>query len=317
MLITTEVEVRLWATSYKYYKEKGYNGKYGDIIKVNVSDLPKNSNVQVKVKCSVCNKEYYIQYYQYNQRNGIIFCKDCKSIKTKQTNISKYGVENVFQVKEYQEKQKSTCLQKYGVENVFQNNDIKEKIKSTVLKKYGVENPMKNEDIKKRSQKNCFKSLSKSGKQQCSSQQKYLNELYGGILNYPFELLWLDIYFKKEMIYLEYNGSGHDIDVKYKKTTQEDFLIKEIKRYKMLKARGLKQFIISSKKDKLPSDSVLLSMKSVAFYILLNHISDYIIFDVDENIIKYKNNTVKFDYNTQIKFNIKNNGIVTTKEGNV
>jgi len=45
-------------------------------------------------------------------------------------------------------KRKQTNLKKYGSENVFASNLIKAKIKQTNLQKYGVDNPSKNEKIK-------------------------------------------------------------------------------------------------------------------------------------------------------------------------
>lgn len=46
---------------------------------------------------------------------------------------------------------KDTNLKKYGVENVFQSEQIKEKIKQINIEKYGTENPMQNEQIKNKS----------------------------------------------------------------------------------------------------------------------------------------------------------------------
>ena len=59
--------------------------------------------------------------------------------KTKQTNIKRYGVDNVAKVIEIQDKIKQTNLARYGVENVYQAEEIKEKIKQTCLDRYGVE----------------------------------------------------------------------------------------------------------------------------------------------------------------------------------
>jgi len=50
----------------------------------------------------------------------------------KKSNLSKYGVENVFQLKEVKEKSKKTNLEKRGVEFISQCLDIKEKIKKTI-----------------------------------------------------------------------------------------------------------------------------------------------------------------------------------------
>ena len=88
--------------------------------------------------CKICNKE------------GIYFTsgklRDCcsnkcqlkyKIVKVKQTNLEKYGVENVSQLKETQDKIKKNNLEKYGVEHVLQSNIINEKSKQTCIEKYG------------------------------------------------------------------------------------------------------------------------------------------------------------------------------------
>ena len=49
------------------------------------------------------------------------------STKNKITNLKKYGVENVFQLKETKEKSKKTCLDKFGVEFYAQSEDMKTK----------------------------------------------------------------------------------------------------------------------------------------------------------------------------------------------
>ena len=68
---------------------------------------------------------------------NITISKDSILKKRKQTNLDRYGVENLMLLNSVKEKIKQTCLQKYGVENQFQNEQIKDKIKKTNLKKYG------------------------------------------------------------------------------------------------------------------------------------------------------------------------------------
>ena len=63
------------------------------------------------------------------------------------TNIKKYGVENIFKDKE---KIKQSIKQKYGVENVAHISGVSDKIKNTCLIRYGVENPAQNPEIKKK-----------------------------------------------------------------------------------------------------------------------------------------------------------------------
>lgn len=98
-----------------------------------------------------------------------------RTLKTKQTNIEKYGFENVFQIdlikdkskktklerygdEEYNnpKKNKETCLEKYGFSSPAKNNEIKEKTKKTCLEKYGFNSPAGNEFIREKMKKTTF-----------------------------------------------------------------------------------------------------------------------------------------------------------------
>ena len=96
-----------------------------------------------KRKCVFCNKNFIVSkssnrhklcstecetlYIKSNERN------DKRMNTLIQNNLEKYGVENIFSLKEIQEKSKKTRLEKYGHE-YFNNNEI---AKQTKLKKYG------------------------------------------------------------------------------------------------------------------------------------------------------------------------------------
>lgn len=72
----------------------------------------------------------------------------CKYIKMKTNNLSKYGVENAFQRQSVKEKSRQTCKEKYGVENWVQTDEFKQKAEATNLERYGVANSMQNEELK-------------------------------------------------------------------------------------------------------------------------------------------------------------------------
>lgn len=128
------------------------------------------------------------------------------------------------------------------------------------------------------------KSLYENGNVACSNQQKYLNNLFGGKLNYPIGKYNVDICFPEEKIYIEYDGGGHDLRVKLNLLTYDEFNKKEISRNYYLMRRGWKQIRIISSNDKLPSDGKLLYLLNYARdYLNLGH--HYIIFDIDKNNI--------------------------------
>jgi len=74
--------------------------------------------------------EFNIKYKSYlrNIKNqGFFTCNKCKYIKTKKTNLEKYGVECSSQCDDVKDKTKKTNIEKYGVKSPLQNEDIKEK----------------------------------------------------------------------------------------------------------------------------------------------------------------------------------------------
>lgn len=215
--------------------------------------------------------------------------------KMKQTTMVRYGVENVFSNEKIKNKIKESNLKKYGTESPMQNPEVVQKRKDSFIEKYGVENPMQLEEIKHK----LLNTLYKNGTAQCSIQQQYIHNLYGGELNYPYSNFLLDIAFPELNTYVEYNGGGHNLQVKLGSATQEEFDQKEIVRNNVLKKVGWKRIVITSPHDKLPPDYVLLHMLSISrqyFGKYPNH--SWIEWQIDEN--KYRTaetpDGVFFDY---------------------
>lgn len=91
-------------------------------------------------------KEFHLKY---NVTQFLIKFHNCKkrtlkeatklgAIKTKETNLKKYGVEQTFQVPEFAEKRKATYFKKYGVDNPFKLKNFMEKVEKTFIEKYGI-----------------------------------------------------------------------------------------------------------------------------------------------------------------------------------
>ena len=182
MIITNKIEIKTTNKNITYYKELGYNIKSGDIIIINVNDLPKTSKLKIDVSCDRCEEKYEISYFSYlrNIKNdNIYYCKKCSGIRCKETNINKYGVEHPLKLDEFKNKIKKTNLEKYGFEYSMQNSDIKNKVrittnerygvyeymstnefkeksKITLIDKYGVDSPLKNDTIKKKVENTCI-----------------------------------------------------------------------------------------------------------------------------------------------------------------
>lgn len=74
-----------------------------------------------------------------------------------ETNLNKYGVDNVSKLEFIKQKKIQTNLDNLGVENPFQSDIIKQKIRKTFLRKYGVDHPLKSEQIKEKSKATSLK----------------------------------------------------------------------------------------------------------------------------------------------------------------
>ena len=224
--------------------------------------------------------------------------------KAKQTIFERYGVENVSQNKEIQEKRTQTFLNKFGVIAPLQNKECLDKLKQTNLEKYGVEFVMQLEDTHQKSKETSLerygyeypmqspeileKWFEKNGAGfvRSSRQQKYLCNLYNGILNHPLKCFALDIFLPEYKFDIEFDGSGHKMSIALGSITEEEFEQKELYRNVAIKKNNIKQMRIISTKDLLPSDAILLQMlqDSIQYFLdFPNH--SWISYDIDKSMM--------------------------------
>lgn len=164
--------------------------------------------------------------------------------------------------------------------------------KETCLKRYGCSNPIQNTSIRKKA----LDTLSNKDGVYASIQQKYIKHIIGGELNYLFGTSVLDIAFPEEKIYVEYDGGMHDGKVKFGLMSEEEFEKKERNRSYALYRRGWKEVRIISRKDYLPSHEIILQIFEFAKSIIRKKESSWIIFDIDNNLVKFKNNENKYNF---------------------
>ena len=262
-------------------------------ITVKVCDLLEGSHADVQCLCDYCldngiNKIITKEYKNYIRENkkSVIHkdcCFDCKSLKTIESNQIVYDCENVFQLESTKIKSKETIIEKYDVEYITQSENIQDKIKQTNMikfgceyalssqilinkredtlqEKYGVSNISQLEEIKLKKSETFYNNQTVA----TSRQQKYLHKLLNGELNYHLLSFNLDITFPEEKIYIEYDGGGHDLQVRMGKKSIAKFNKYELDRYFLLKREGWKMFKIISPSDYLPSDQILLEEYSKA-----------------------------------------------------
>lgn len=163
MLISKNVYIKAGAKNFKYFKNLGYdieNSK--ELFEVCVKDLTFGANVLVDVSCDYCGEILHVPYRRYIKYTKIFNKYSCSKIvcsnqKIKDVCVTKYGVENPFQVDFVKEKSKKTFNEKYGVNHQMEIKEVKDKIKKTCLERYGVDHPSKSEEIKKRTIENTIK----------------------------------------------------------------------------------------------------------------------------------------------------------------
>jgi hypothetical protein len=221
--------------------------------------------------------------------------------KIAQTQMDRYGM-FYSQTDEYKERFKNTNLNKYGVENPFQLDTVKQRIIEFNRETYGADHPMKVESIKEDRVRKMVITKYRNGTMQTSRQQEYLYLLYGGELNYPVDKCSLDIAFPNEMVYCEYDGSGHALSVQFGDITEEEFERKEMQRKYFIKNLGWKEIRIISTNDYLPSDEILLHMYDIALE-YLNSGHSWIKFDIDND--KIINSQFECDYDYGVLRKIK------------
>ena len=274
-----------------------------------------NSSSLLEIKCN-CGKPFRTSYKIFSKENGAKDkCDDCALIGFKK--LSKIPYNEVYDLFKVENCELLTSEQEYystqdddnkltykcscGSDKPsrislahFKNGErcrgcLRQRVKDTNLKNNGVEYPMQNPEIRERNRQ----SLYKNGTARCSNQQKYIHNLIGGKLNYPVKRSSLDVAFPDEMIYLEYDGSGHRMSVTLGTFTEKEFIKRERNRTYGLYRSGWKEIRIISTKDLIPSDRKLLQILSYA-RTYLNQNNHYIKFDIDN--LKIINSQGQFDY---------------------
>jgi hypothetical protein len=153
MLLSDVVKIEINSKNLKYYQRSDKDLNIGSIIFIPFTKLSKNSGLKVDVKCDYCGDEFKMEYRKYLRSVGVInknSCKkgDCSSLKVKESNRRKYGVENVMQLPENVDKVKKTNIERWGVDHPMQLSEIKDKVKKTNIERWGVDHPMHLSEIK-------------------------------------------------------------------------------------------------------------------------------------------------------------------------
>lgn len=150
MLLTKEVEFDINAVkggervAVKRYWDVGT--VVGDKLVIPVSKLLKGSSKRVRVKCDFCGLEFETKYGNYTRRgeksNGAKdACRHCRTTKTLDTTLNRYGVSSSLSLPEVKVKAEETNLERYGTKVGLSSPIIQDRVKKTMIERYGVANP--------------------------------------------------------------------------------------------------------------------------------------------------------------------------------
>jgi len=159
MIKEDKIEICVVARSINKYKSLGYVCNIGDIIFVDIKDIPQQSHSRITAICDCCKTEKVISLYaywkNYNKQNKYT-CNKCKQSKIENTNLQRYGTKRPIQNKEVRKKLENTNLERYGTNIATKNVNVKNKIINTNLERYGVTSTAKLDIIKKKQKETNF-----------------------------------------------------------------------------------------------------------------------------------------------------------------
>ena len=251
MLLSKIIKVK----SSKYYKDLGYdiNERY---IEIDIKDLPKGSNSIIESSCDYCDNIKEISYKNYNKNisiNGKFSCSiKCGCLKSKETNLEKYGVESTNQLESKKLKNKESLLKKYGVDHVSKLDSVR-KSKSDKMKDSGdlVSNRIKDyrrlltkDEIDKINKKRVDTNLEKYGKENVSQidetkmkVKKSFIDKYGGYTYQSNILMYKVIDTNLEKYGVTFSSSSDIIKDKIKSTNMDRYGFECVSKSPIIKSK--------------------------------------------------------------------------------
>lgn len=154
MLITKEIEIKIFGNVFNYYKNNNISVIYNSVNKLPIHLVNPQSHLIVDAQCDICGKEVKIQFRRYNKsvnNGGYYTCSSkCGKEKRIKTTIERFGHENHFKSENFKEKTKKTSLIKWGTEHFRQSEKWKfengekeiKKRKDTIFQHFLKNNPL-------------------------------------------------------------------------------------------------------------------------------------------------------------------------------
>ena len=176
MLKDENIKICISYKNRKYYEELlSIKIEIGNIVELRSNLIQSGSSILITGICDFCRSNRKLSMKEYNKQtnNGLnkFSCsKKCSILKTKESNLERYGVENIFQCDDIKTKSRNTKYELYGDLNF--NNRYKSK--KTNLEKYGCEYASMSSIIKKKVKKT---NLERYGYEYASQNQLVLNKM--------------------------------------------------------------------------------------------------------------------------------------------
>lgn len=160
-----------------------------------------NHSQHIKYRHQLTGKEYYDKCLKTEEDGKCLECGGETKFRIIGAGYQKYCSRECM-LKHRPQNIKNAVLEKYGVENILDSPEIQEKIKNTMIENYGVDSPFKSGKIQLKVQK--------------SNKTESENKIYSELIKmfpevkrqykskeYPF---FCDFYIPSLDLYIEYNG---------------------------------------------------------------------------------------------------------------
>lgn len=214
MLVENQkIETRWTNTNKEHYISLGYNfTKMHDKLIVDAVDLPDGSHAKVEFICDYCGNHIVKVWRDAIRYDGKDCCCKCQKLKTKDICNKRYGVDNVFQLKEIQDKTRQSLIDRYGYDcNVAHIPEIADKIKQVNLEKYGVEYSTQAIEVKRKMRESLYKNGNVPSSKAEAKICDMLENIYGKencYRNYAYDQINMDcmVEIDNNKIDVEYDG---------------------------------------------------------------------------------------------------------------
>jgi G:T-mismatch repair DNA endonuclease (very short patch repair protein) len=152
MIIDNQVLIKGHSKNLKHYRERGYDISVKQLILVKPEDLTKGSTFIINCKCDNCGYDKKIEFKEYFNRTNSLkdkyYCFSCKGIRSAETCMAIYGVDNPMKSDVVKNILKKSLMDKYDVDHYSKTDEYKRKYKETCNIKYGVDNASKSKIVK-------------------------------------------------------------------------------------------------------------------------------------------------------------------------